>query len=168
MENQATPPPRPRPEPRRVTRARPDVAMEPEGPGEAVAETHDDPVTDRNEAEDHTQEDMVTPKSSARRTYEDKVRTPENPVSLSPLSAQGVSLQPSREPSPAQVEPNPQSVDVADGELPVVTPKLSRKRPRTRDDYILGPELNEAIQNEESAFPSPAGDLQIRRKRIRH
>ena len=167
MEIQTTPPPRPRPEPRRVTRARPDVAIEQEGPGEAEAETHDDPVTNVNEAEDHMQEDMTTPKSSAR-TYGDEMRTPEIPVSLSPPNPREASLQPSREPSPAQSEPNPQSVDAADGELPVVTPKLSRKRPRTRDDYILGPELNDALQNEESAYPSPAGDLQIRRKRIRH
>ena len=143
-----------------MTRAHPDVADGPEG--DAEPEMHDGPVTNGNEAEDHIQGDMATPRSSARRTYGDGARTPENPASPSrPEAPEAASLEPSREPSPAQAELNPQSVDAADGDMLVVTPKLSRKRPRN-DDYLLGPEA------EDSAVQSPAGDLQIRRKRIRH
>lgn len=146
-----------------MTRAHPDVADEPEG--DAGPEMHDGPATNGNEAEDHhIQGDMATPMSSARRPYEDGARTPENPASPSrPDAREAASLQPSREPSPAQADPVPQSVDAADGDMPVVTPKLSRKRPRTHDDYILGPEAEDS-----AAIQSPAGDLQIRRKRIRH
>lgn len=145
-----------------MTRAHPDVADEPEG--DAGPEMPDGPITNGNEAEDHIQGDMATPRSSAQRTHDDEARTPENPASpsLSDAQEEAASLQPSREPSPAQAELNPQSVDAADGDMPVVTPKLSRKRPRTHDDYLLGPEA------EDSAIQSPAGDLQIRRKRIRH
>jgi hypothetical protein len=153
-----------------VTRARPDAVNEPEGEAEAAEpetpETHDGPITNGNEVEDHMQDDMATP---TRRTYGDGARTPENPASPS-RPGEAASLQPSREPSPAQLNPqsvDAESVDAADGDLPVVTPKLSRKRPRTHDEYMLGPEITDA-QTEDSAIQSPAGDLQIRRKRIRH
>ncbi|KAF8717150.1 hypothetical protein AX14_012211 [Amanita brunnescens Koide BX004] len=169
-EIRATTPSRPRPGPRRVTRARPDAVNEPEGEAEAAEpetpETHDGPITNGNEVEDHMQDDMATP---TRRTYGDGARTPENPAPPS-RPGEAASLQPSREPSPAQLNPqsvDAESVDAADGDLPVVTPKLSRKRPRTHDEYMLGPEITDA-QTEDSAIQSPAGDLQIRRKRIRH
>ncbi|KAK2460025.1 hypothetical protein APHAL10511_007948 [Amanita phalloides] len=158
----------PRPKPRRVTRAHPEPEGDVEPEGEVEREIPDDGVVTNGEAnvEAHIeQQDFATPQSSAiRPPYDHEAQTPQRAPSLSPIhDMQEGSRQPSREPSPAVA---PQLGDALDGELPVVTPKLSRKRPRTHDDFI-GLELND-VQTADDAIQSPVGDLQIRRKRIRH
>ncbi|KAF8634382.1 hypothetical protein AX15_000952 [Amanita polypyramis BW_CC] len=157
-------PPRARSRPRRVTRAHPDVhreEAEPEALEDGPVNTNGD---EGDEVEEREQANLATPKSSALRTQGS--RTPEKQTSPAPSHEAGEEIrQPSRELSPA--------LDIhlgepTNSEPSFVTPKLSRKRPRHNDDYVEV-ETNDAPQmSEEVTVQSPVGDLQIRRKRIRH
>ncbi|KAF8624731.1 hypothetical protein AX17_007062 [Amanita inopinata Kibby_2008] len=151
----------PRPKPRRVTRAHPDVQAETE------TDTHEAPITNGNGPEVDDQLGPVTPKVAVRRKSAYRTRTPAK------------SKSPSRSPTHEPPEESPrlspavpsalglQIGDMSDVELSVVTPKLSRKRQRTHDDR---PEVDSIDRPVEDVVEqeSPAGDLQIRRKRIRH
>ncbi|KIL63611.1 hypothetical protein M378DRAFT_107004 [Amanita muscaria Koide BX008] len=182
----AVQPPPSRPRPRRVTRAHPDVQdVQPEA---EVQDGNADNTMTTNGAQANDEDfDPTTPQKLVRQKSAYRTRTPAKssspPPPLPPPDHEvpaardmddmdgmddGPSRQPSQDPSAINVS---YFDDVSYGGLAVVTPRLSRKRPRPEEDNHQ-PEQethdDTDLVLEEAGLITPVGDLQIRRKRIRH
>ena len=177
MEGRASP--LPQPKPRRATRAHPDVQdAHPDATeaGAHVDDGGDNPIANGAQAraeDDNDDFDPITPKKNVAQKSAYRTRTPAKSVSP-PLTDLTHDMDGVEDDVPRQLSQalSPLTTshdgDADDGGLLLVTPGPSRKRPRSDDDQPEQGSANVTLAPEEAAILSPVGDLQIRRKRIRH